>query len=60
MRNLIILSILALLSGVYPIPEARAENCESVVHAMNQRLHYEIDEAELVRVLASLNASRDR
>ena len=57
---LTILSVLALLPVVFPLPEARAESCESVVHAVNQRLHPGIDEAELVSILASLNASRDR
>lgn len=60
LRILTVLPILALLPIVFPLPGAHAESCESVVHAMNQRLHPGIDEAELVSVLASLNASRDR
>ncbi len=54
------MSILALHPFVFPLPGARAESCESVVHAMNKQLHPGIDEAELVSVLASMKASRDR
>ena len=60
LKFLTILPILALLSIVIQLPGARAESCESVVHAMNLRLHPGIDETELVSVLSSLNASRDR
>ena len=59
-RLLPALLIMAVLAGVFLPPGARAETCESVVHALNQRLHPGIDEEELVSVLRSLNASSNR
>jgi ribonuclease T1 len=59
-RLLPALLIVALLAGVFCHPGARAESCEPVVHALNQRLHPGIDEEELVSVLRSLTASGNR
>ena len=52
--------VLAVLAGVSCRPGSRTEPCESVVHALNQRLHPGIDEKELVSVLRSLTASSNR
>ncbi len=54
------LLIVAVLAGVSCNPGTRAENCEPVVHALNQRLTPGIDEEELVSVLRSMNASSNR
>jgi hypothetical protein len=51
---------MSVLAGVFCNPGTRAETCESVVHALYQRLHPGIDEAELVSVLRSLTASGNR
>jgi hypothetical protein len=54
------LAVLAAIAGLIPSPPARAESCESVVRALNQRLSSRIDEDELVSVLRSLNGSGGR
>jgi hypothetical protein len=54
------LAVLAAVAALFPSPPAHAESCESVVHALNQRLSPRIDEDELVSILRSLNGSRDR
>ena len=54
------LLVMAVLAGVFCNPGARGEPCESVAHALNQRLHPGIDEEELVSVLRSLAASGNR
>ncbi len=54
------LLVVAVLAGLSCNPGARAETCESVVHALNQRLSPGIDEEELVSVLRSLAASGNR
>ena len=59
-RILPALLIVSVLAGVLLLPAARAETCEAVVHALNQRLRPGIDEEEVVSVLRSLNASGDR
>src|SRR5512141_157525 len=52
------LAVLAAAAALCPSAPAHAEGCESVVHALNQRLSPRIDEDELVSVLRSLNGSR--
>ena len=59
-RLLPALLVMAVLAGVFCNPGARAETCEPVVHALNQRLHPGIDEEELVSVLRSLAASSSK
>ncbi|MDH3237450.1 MAG: ribonuclease [Deltaproteobacteria bacterium] len=54
------LLIMAVLAGLSCNPGARAEPCESAVHALNGRLSPGIDEKELVSVLQSLAASSNR
>jgi len=54
------LAVLAAVAALLPSPPVHAESCESVVHALNQRLSPRIDEEELVSVLQSLNGSRGR
>lgn len=54
------LAVLAAVAALFPSPPAHAESCESVVHALNQRLSPRIDEGELVSVLRSLNGSGGR
>jgi hypothetical protein len=54
------LAVLAAVAVLVPPPPVHAENCESVVHALNQRLSPRIDEDELVSVLRSLNGSGGR
>ena len=55
-----VLAVLAAVAALFPSAPAHAESCESVVHALNQRLSPRIDEDELVYVLRSLNGSRGR
>jgi hypothetical protein len=50
--------LLAALPVLLAAPAARAGSCESVVHALNQRLHGQIDEEEFVSALRSLADSR--
>jgi len=64
-RLLPALLVMAVLAGVSCQPGARQPGapegtCESVVHALNQRLHPGIDEEELVSILRSLTASSNR
>lgn len=54
------LAVLAMAAALFLSPPAHAESCESVVHALNQRLSPRIDEDELVSVLRSLNGSSGR
>lgn len=54
------LLILAFFTILLPAPGECAESCEAAVHSLNQRLHPGVDENELVSVLRSLNASRNR
>ena len=59
------LLLMAVLASVFYQPGARQPEapegtCESVVHALNQRLHPGIDEEELVSILRSLTASSNR
>ena len=51
---------MGLLAGVSCNPGPPAESCQSVVHALNERLSPGIDEEELVSVLESLAASGNR
>lgn len=57
---LLALLVMAVLAGVSCNPGARAETCEPVVHALNERLHPGINEEELVSVLRPLAASGNR
>ncbi|HJX14157.1 MAG TPA: ribonuclease domain-containing protein [Candidatus Deferrimicrobiaceae bacterium] len=59
-RLLPALWVMAVLAGVSCNPGSRAENCEPVVHALNQRLNPGVDEEELVSVLRSMSASGNR
>jgi ribonuclease T1 len=64
-RLLPALLLMAVLAGLSCQPGARQPGapegtCESVVHALNQRLHPGIDEEELVSVLRSLTESGNR
>jgi hypothetical protein len=54
------LAVLAAVAALFPAAPVHAESCESVVHALNQRLSPRIDEDELVSILRSLNGSRGR
>ncbi|HJX15760.1 MAG TPA: ribonuclease domain-containing protein [Candidatus Deferrimicrobiaceae bacterium] len=60
-RTLPVLVAMAVLAGVSCKSGTRhADSCESVVHALNQRLHPGIDEEELASVQRSLAESGNR
>ncbi len=58
-KNLLFLSFLAGAAAL-PVQPVRAENCEQVVKELNQYVHPQIDEAELVTVLRALNESGNK
>lgn len=59
-RLLPALLVMTVLWGFSCQQGAPEQSCQSVVHALNQRLHPGIDEKELVSVLRSLAASSNR
>lgn len=54
-----IFALLKLAQG-FPVQPAHADTCEAVVRELNQSLHPNIDENELVTILRSLNETGNK